>query len=178
MNRTTLLVIFLFVSVIASTAQDTKPEPVAKSAQAFYAEFGANGVGFSVNYDARFAKSQKGLGYRVGIGLVPGLDFIFFKTSTILTVPVGINYLAGKGPSFFEAGFGVTYVTGKATDFLWSSGDSDEEAKLSAVGFIPSVGYRYAPDGKGFTFRAVISPAFGEGGGAFFGGFSFGVKIN
>ena len=171
---TALLSVFFLIHSLK--AQDNTTATAAKSAQSIYLEFLGNGIGFSANYDARFKKSQKGLGYRIGVGFFPATDIIIAKSSTIFTLPFGLNYLAGKGPSYFEGGLGATYLSGTVGSFFGGIFGDDEE-KFSGFLFLPSAGYRYAPLNKGFTFRIFISPAFSSGGGGFFGGASVGYKI-
>ena len=145
----------------------------AQGNKSFFFELRGNGILFSVNYDARFTKNENGFGFRAGIGIVPGSgsDNDFFTTTSFLTVPLGINYLLGRGPSYLELGAGATYVSGSVSLF-----GSDNE-KASGVGFVPSIGYRYAKLGKGFQGRAFISPIIGSGGGVFWGGISIGYKF-
>lgn len=145
---------------------------LAQSHKSVFIELGANGMGLSANYDARFSKSDKGLGYRVGVGFVPGIDLIIIQTSGFLTIPVGLNYLAGKAPHYLEAGLGSTYVNGVSVKVFGSETD-----KKNAFGMVPSVGYRYASAGKGVQFRIVVSPFIGSGGGAYYGGISFGFTF-
>jgi hypothetical protein len=80
--------------------KDTIVNMPSQRAQSVYGEIGGNGILFSVNYDVRFMKSQKGLGARVGIGYL----------ADILTIRVGINYLVGRSPNLFEAGIGYLLV--------------------------------------------------------------------
>jgi hypothetical protein len=87
--------------------------------------------------------------------------------ASYLTVPIAINYLAGKAPNYFEGGFGVTYATDAAVTL-----DHGTAAVFSA-------GYRYQPLKNGFTARVVVSPfVAADGGGYFFyGGVSVGCKF-
>ena len=151
----------------------------SQGTQSVFLELGGNGLGFSANYEARFKKDEKGLGFRAGVGIFPGVragdnNFTIFSWPSILSVPVGLNYLAGKAPNYFEGGLGATYLYGKGRFTFFFYG-TDE--KLSAVVFVPSAGYRYAKVGKAFQFRTFISPYIFQGGAAFFGGMSFGYKF-
>lgn len=127
----------------------------SKRAQSVYGELGGNGILFSANYDVRFTKSQKGFGARVGVGYI----------ANILTLPVGINYLAGRSANFFEGGVGYTYLS-----------DSYED---HASAIVLSAGYRYQPASNGFTARVFISPLIDTQTGDFvgFAGVSFGYKF-
>ncbi|MBL7744358.1 MAG: hypothetical protein JNN00_12855 [Chitinophagaceae bacterium] len=159
--------ILLFAALLV-----TSPALFAQGNKSVFFEIGGNGIGFSGNFDGRFSKKENGLGFRAGIGFVPGTaDNGLIDFSTILTIPVGLNYVAGKGPHHFEAGLGATYVSGS-----FSLLDSDEE-KGSGVGFVPSGGYRYASPEKGLQARVFISPFFGSGGSVFWAGLSIGYKF-
>lgn len=167
-----LLTLSLFIIVFSisvsgqySKTQDSAVVPKIR-AKVVYGELLGSGLIFSAHYDFRFAKKQNGWGMRAGLGFFGG------SGGGILTVPVGVNHLAGKGPHYFESGLGFTLAsfTGD-TDFL------DESGSL----LFPSVGYRYQPLGKGLVARVYLGPLVGitEGAGWFFwGGFSLGYKLN
>lgn len=145
-----------------------------------FLEFGGNGLGFSANYDARVSKNEKGLGFRVGVGFFPGVsirgndDPTFFSWPTIFSIPVGLNYLAGKAPNYFEAGLGATYLYGRGRfTFFFLPVDGT----LSTLIFIPSAGYRFAKVGKSFQARVFISPYIYSGGVSVYGGSSVGIKF-
>jgi len=153
---------------------------LAQRNKSVFLEVCGNGVGFSVNYDARFTKLEKGLGFRAGIGVVPGMrlggndDPVGFSWPTILSIPVGLNYLLGKAPNYFEGGIGVTYLYGKGNfSFFFLEG----EATLSTFMFIPSAGYRFAYAGKSFQGRVFISPYIGSNDISLFAGLSAGFKL-
>ncbi|MEP6949852.1 MAG: hypothetical protein ABI863_11280 [Ginsengibacter sp.] len=141
-----------------------------KAAKAAYAEIGGPGLA-SANFDTRFAKTEDGLGGRIGIG---GFSIGNGDGSnvTIITVPVGLNYLIGKDKkNYFEIGVGFTYVGGKAKD------DINSENFNSSFGNI-TLGYRLAPERGGFFFKAEITPVFGKGFFIpYFAGIGFGYKF-
>jgi hypothetical protein len=159
--------ILLFVVVVCLAATTVS----AQANKSVFIEILGNGLGFSANFDARFAKKENGLGFRAGIGIVPGTgkdEVLSF--SSILTIPAGLNYLAGKGPHYFEGGLGATYISGSVKIF-------DEEGKGNGLIFVPSAGYRYAAKGKGFQARIIISPLIGGGTAIFWGGISIGFTF-
>ncbi len=162
MKHTIILCLF---GLIISGHLFSQEKISSQRAQSVYGEVLGNGLIFSANYDFRFAPKQNGLGMRVGLGFFGG------SGGGILTVPVGLNYLAGKGPHYFEAGFGYTYATFTSSeDFLNGSGSI----------LVPSVGYRYQALSSGFIGRVYISPliGIGEGGGwLMWGGISAGYKF-
>lgn len=164
MSPKPIILAFLMAHSFCASAQKSDNEKTNRAAQSVFVEVGGNGVGFSANYDSRFNKSEKGLGFRVGIGIYPTIP-------SILTIPVGINHLAGKAPHYFESGVGVTYVSLLSFSFFGSN------VKANGIAFIPSIGYRYQPSGKGFTGRVFISPLIASGGAQFFGGLSGGFKF-
>ncbi len=133
----TILLLILFIPILQSVfAQDKVRKPVSAKASNLFIELGANGAGISINYDTRFSKSEKGIGGRIGVGIFPSVDVgIFGSTPSILTIPIALNYLAGKTPNYWEFGAGATIVS-----FFGSS-----KTKVTGVAFVPSIGYRYQP---------------------------------
>jgi hypothetical protein len=153
---------------------------LGQGGKSVFLELGGNGLGFSANFDARFTKAEKGLGFRAGFGFLPGVsiggndDPTFFSWPTILSIPVGLNFLLGKAPNYFEVGLGATYFYGRGRfTFFFLPVDST----LSTFMFIPSAGYRFAKPGKSFQGRAFISPYIFSGGVSFFAGVSGGIKF-
>ena len=161
-----LLFFTLFTAACLTISAQDKEAYAGTRAQSVFGELGGNGLLFSVNYDTRFSRSDKGLGMRAGLGFFGG------SGGGILTVPIVLNHLAGRAPHYFESGLGFTYATftGEDEDFFGGGGNL----------LIPSIGYRYQAIGKGFIGRVVLSPVvnLGEGGGWFlFGGVSAGFKF-
>src|SRR5574338_1326158 len=166
----------IMLSIILSAMQDC----FAQGNKSAYIEFGGNGIGISANFDSRFSKSEKGLGFRAGIGVLPGISATDLSsgqtditTPAMLVIPIGINHLAGKAPHYFESGIGADYVnfSGKYSFF-----GSDVGIKGGTVLFVPSIGYRYAKTGKAFQGRIFLSPLIGSGGIIPWVGFSAGYK--
>lgn len=151
----------------------------AQGNKSVFLEFGGNGLGFSANFDSRFKNSEKGFGYRVGIGFIPptksAADIIYPSTPSFLTIPVGVNHLAGKAPHYFESGLGVTYMytSGTMTSEFWGY---EEDVSGSYFAFVPSIGYRHARTGKAFQYRILISPVISEGA-MFWAGLSVGYQF-
>jgi hypothetical protein len=143
-------------------ANDLQAQTAAKS---IYAEIGGPGIA-SINYDMRFKPTEDGLGFRVGVG-----GFNIDGTS-LLTVPVGLNYLLGKDQkNYFELGAGFTYINFK-------DGFSSEDDPFSSSFGHLSLGYRLQPKDGGFLFRANIVPIFGSGFFVpYYAGIAFGYKF-
>ena len=140
-----LAILLATANIFAQTAVSDADKTLTNQphrAQVIYGELLGNGIVFSANYDFRFTKSQKGFGMRLGLG------FFGVSGSGIITVPVGINHLAGKAPDYFESGIGITYAKFTGTDFFSGSGSW----------LVPSIGYRYQPEHNGFFWRIAISP--------------------
>lgn len=159
--RTLLLTLLTFLFFSQAHAQ----VPMAA-----YVELGGPGL-VSINYDTRFSQQEDGLGGRIGLGgfwLKDDGD----QRISILTVPVGLNYLLGKdGRNYFEAGIGFTYL--KLGAKL-----EDESSKFSGSFGNLTLGYRMAPADGGFLFKAQLTPIFGQGGFyPFYGGIGFGYKF-
>lgn len=153
----------------------------AQSNKSVFFELGGNGLGLSLNFESRLAKSEKGFGLRGGIGLIPAInagdaDILIPSSPAVLTIPISINHLAGKAPSYLETGLGVTYAytNGTFSSDFWGY---SEKVQQGIFLLIPSVGYRYAKTGKGFMGRIVISPIIGSGGVTFWAGLSAGYKF-
>lgn len=98
-----------------------------------------------VSYDQRFSDEYKGFGFKVGIGagyanapwtFIPFKynSFGSFPKNEIVSIPLQVNYLLGKGNSQFEAGVGITpfYSTHKFND----------KSNINAYGTL-ATGYRY-----------------------------------
>ncbi len=154
-----LLTLIAIVTILAGTTK-------AQTAKAVYGEFGGNGLVFSGNFDTRFM-GEKGIGGRAGIGYAAAGGV------SIVTFPLGLNYLIGGAPHYFELGAGVTFVTATVRFF-----DDDDSESGTGTFFMPTAGYRYAKAGKGFVGRIYVGPVI-AGGTAFFpwGGIAVGYKF-
>jgi len=156
--------------IIMLLAFSTIVQLVNAQAKAAYVEIGGPGLA-SANFDMRFAKKEDGFGGRVGIGGFSLSDYGGGRSS-ILLVPVGINYLLGKDrKNYFEIGVGFTYVNATERDQFSSDNFSASFGNLT-------FGYRMAPAKGGFFFKAEITPVFGNGFFIpYYGGVGFGYKF-
>ena len=136
----------------------------SQGAKSVFFEIGGPGLA-SFNFDTRFGPKEDGFGGRVGVG--------GFKIDEvgIVFIPVGLNYLLGKdGRNYFELGGGVTPVL--------VSDENDADGNFSETFGWLNFGYRMQPAAGGFTFRAFITPVFGNGFFIpYYGGVSFGYKF-
>ena len=132
-------------------------------AMSVYAELGGPGIA-SLNFDSRFSAKEDGLGGRLGIG--------YFKVdqSSVLFVPVGVNYLLGKDQkNYLEVGGGITFVSEKDNGY-----SSVSTGAFSTTFGHLWFGYRLQPKNDGITFRAGLNPVFGNG---FFIPYYFGISV-
>jgi hypothetical protein len=147
----------------------------AQKNRSIFLEVGGNGGLGSINFDSRLSNTEKGLGYRAGFGFIPASYSYFDSRPVIWTFPVGLNYLIGGHRHYLEAGLGLTYYFFKGTTSdVWGIHEND---KGRGVLFIPSAGYRYAPNGKAFQGRLFVSPIINSAGASFYWGLSGGYKF-
>ena len=100
-----------------------------------FAELGSNALFTSVNYERQLLQKPK-LAVRAGVGIY-GID------PSVLTLPVGINYLlrVHKSNYFLDVGFGATYTQSRVE--LYAMVETREPyVQKSFWNFIPSVGFR------------------------------------
>lgn len=151
------------------------------SAKATQVQIEAMGSGslFSINIDSRFAKKEKGLGFRVGIGGSPlGLLGKSCNSGVMITLPVALNYLIGKKQHLLELGAGGTLSLINSTKKMCLNFEpgffSDQTCSYTFL----SAGYRYQPlRQRGMTYRVFISPLFQKDfSPKFWGGASIGYR--
>lgn len=154
--KTTLLIIALFTSNLIF-GQELKTSPIPGK-NSFYAELGGPGILFSANIDARFSKSNLGVGGRIGLGFVTGNfeDQNNYEQRSIVTVPIQVNYIFGKPNSVhsFEVGGGATFF-GKKID-LFGYRDTNKNSIAGTASFM----YRRQPQEGGFSWRLGFTPIF------------------
>jgi hypothetical protein len=154
-----LLTVCLFISFLVIAQKNTVPGQMS-----FYAELGGPGILFSANIDARFTKSQLGFGGRVGIGFVTTDTYYnsntgYYKTQSVATFPIQLNYIFGKPSSVhsFEAGAGVTFTGKKISIFDY---DYDDPSSIYGTACFM---YRRQPKDGGFSWRIGFTPIIGNG---------------
>jgi hypothetical protein len=171
MYKTLLLTAFSALLFSASaTAQNNPDAGSGKTEKLFYAEFGGANVLFGANFDWRFKKNTRtGLGARVGLGFtvydkeIQNGNSWDYETTTIATIPLGLNYVFGKpnSPSMFEVGAGATVLMPKASVYRY---DDDKEGNL--IGHF-SFMYRRVPIEGGFSWRIGFTPIINTSGQIF-----------
>ncbi|HVZ96625.1 MAG TPA: hypothetical protein VG847_07105 [Chitinophagaceae bacterium] len=161
MRETFLIALFVFSSAflfgqtdtvrLRSISKEKKTIVTDRPPQALYVGLGGSGPILSFNYDRRFLKKVNGFGFTAGLG------FWGVSGVSIFSVPVSLNYLAGKDSHFLEIAGGTTFLSAQGDLF------SDNSSSSAAFIFHINVGYRYQPTKGGFFFRGGISPLFGQG---------------
>ncbi|HEV8084600.1 MAG TPA: hypothetical protein VGP55_15445 [Chitinophagaceae bacterium] len=161
--RMSILLIVLFLISFKSISQQKEVNDRPKVVYGEVVSVSGPTV-FTANFDIRF-KEQKGFGAHAGFGLLGSGG-----AGSIFIIPIGVNYLAGKAPHYFEGGLGTTILT------IASNSYGGETAAV----LVPSAGYRYQTLVNGLSFRVFISPwvVFPGGIGVIFaGGLSLGYKF-
>jgi hypothetical protein len=170
-----ILFIILFLVSVQTVQSQNEDLPPTRS---IYAELGGPGLPYSLNYDFRFDKTKiNSWGMRVGAGGY-ALD-----GNSFFSVPVMVNRLLGKGPHYFEVGFGATFMAYNQESYYYtcdsgSGGDQicNKTTYDRSYNFIlpvdgsPSVmgtmnfGYRRIPVDGGFTWKVNLNPIFNNNG--------------
>jgi len=161
-KTTSMRHVFFAVLVLLITSGLCHGQTAAKS---IYFELGGPGLA-SFNFDTRFTKKEDGIGGRIGVG---GFSI---DGESLLTVPVGLNYILGKDERhYFELGAGATFVNYNSKYF-------DEEGTFESTFGHLTFGYRLQPKDGGFLFRAAIVPVFNKDGFIpYYAGIAFGYKF-
>jgi hypothetical protein len=170
-----ILVLFFVLNIIIARTQNS----ISPKASQIQLEFLGPGSLFSINYDTRFSRKEKGLGYKIGLGGTPlGLLGNSCNRGGLLTLPLGLTYLAGKNNHLLELGAGgVLGITG-ATKVYCLDYESDFFSDETNPYAYISAGYRYQPVAKkGLTYRIFVSPLFQpDFNPKFWGGASIGYR--
>jgi hypothetical protein len=151
--------------------------PVSRNA--VYFEILGNGGVYSFNYERMLTES---LGLRVGYAAwdSPLLWDGGSPPDRYVTVPVTASYLLGPGERKLELGGGILFGKGTFGRFE----DSRRDFSFRTITAI--VGYRSQPPGRGYLFRAGITPfyslddgeeAYPDPGFTFSAGVSFGYRF-
>ncbi|WP_207493501.1 hypothetical protein [Aridibaculum aurantiacum] len=173
MKNTFYSIIVLLVIQTTASAQQTTP--LETSNKQFYTEVGGPGVLFSANLDGRFAAGERtGWGYRAGLGFTlvddetittspSGFQNYNYRTRSVATLPLGINYLFGKpgSPNMFEVGAGITVLSRRSS--ILNYNDYNEGFLLGHFSFM----YRKQPVDGGFSWRVGMTPIINPDGDIF-----------
>jgi hypothetical protein len=83
-----------------------------------------------------------------------GAGGLFTSDETLITLPIGINYLVGKNTkSYLELGGGFTLVSSKTPN--------PHDDFRGSFAFL-NINYRYQPKNNGISFRAGFMPSWGK----------------
>ena len=153
-----------FTALFFCASAQNSESSTQKSVKQFFTEAGGPGILFSANIDSRFKPGDGlGWGFRAGLGFTlvdqesaagPGGQYTGYRTRSVATIPVGINYLFGKtgSPNIFEVGAGFTVLSRKSS--ILSYNDNTEGNFLAHFDFM----YRRQPPDGGFCWRIGFTP--------------------
>ena len=160
MMKKILSVLLIIVAINFCKAQSASS---GKHQKSVFVEGGGNGIGVSVNFDTRLKPDRNdGFGFRAGAGIV----------GTYITLPLGINYIAGKKRSGFESGFGITPVYNFNPGEYSSFFDVTKFTTLEIV----TMGYRLQSI-NGFMFRINMSATYYKKQMLYLAGLSIGLNF-
>ncbi len=129
---------------------------------AVYLELLGNGGLYSVNFERMLNDT---LALRIGFATwnSPALFYDGTPPDRLTTVPVTVSYLLGSGERKLELGGGVTI--GRAT----RDRSSIHQKSSSFSNLTGIIGYRSQPPGRGYLFRAGVTPfySFDQGDDAY-----------
>ena len=126
-------------------------------ANSVYAELLGNGGLYSVNFDRRLGAGAASV--RVGVASWETTGGFFSPSDErqrFVTVPVLLNALTGTGTHHLEVGAGVLLGSQTTT----GGGLSTRSSFVDATG---TLGYRRQRPGRGWVFRAGLTPFYGFG---------------
>lgn len=151
MSRALVVVMVLLCTVSGVRAQQIGGSP----RNALYLEMLGNAGLFSVNYDRRVA--GQGI-VRAGLAAWTSEDFWSDDAETrIRSGLVMVGTTRGQHRNRFELGVGL--LAGRKTD-VYIGQTSNTTSFVTLTG---TLGYRRQPEGRGFLFRAGITPFYGFG---------------
>jgi len=146
------LVRVMFLLPIVLFTRTSSAQPLVADRNAVYVElFGSGGL-FSINYEREIVE---GIRTRVGFGSWRSQSLFGNADTSITSVPFTVAGLRGRGAHRLELGGGVTVGNREHENIPDASG-----AFVSLTGV---AGYRYHSPGRGFLFRAAVTPFYGFG---------------
>src|SRR4030095_5423981 len=108
----------------------------------------------SFHFESRFLKSNRGIGFKVGLGAAP-YDLLEESCNTggVITIPLGLNYLIGKKSHLLEIGVGNVFKFGGGTK-VYCTEIEDSFFENDNVSYLYSlIGYRYQSLAKRISWR-------------------------
>lgn len=140
-----------------------------------YFELGGSGVAPTANYERQVREQWYA---RVGLVVVTGTstsDDGEEESDTTVVVPLTASWVSHPTSNHhFELGGGITFAGGERQEFFDDVGDEEDDENFSTLIATGIIGYRYQKPGRGFQFRAALTPLAGGGDFAPWAGVSFG----
>lgn len=152
----------LLLSVLLTSLSVLAQEKIS-----IYGDAGGASPLLSVNIDKRLTKSNAGIGFRAGLGLIVAEKRVLGQYPDTesngklkFTIPVAVNYLIGdpNQSSFLELALQGTYIPKGTPVDLWSSLEMEEERIVNRFMLSAFIGYRRNPVVKGIVFRIGYNP--------------------
>jgi len=172
-----LIAVFTIIFSNFALAQESPTSPT----KAVFVELGGPGLPYSFNYDFRFDKENiNSWGMRIGAG-----GYMVSDGDSFFSLPIMVNRLYGKGPHYFELGFGLTlfafdhsafeycmdgYFDQNSGEYICTNFGSDPYNFILDVDGSPSMmgtmnfGYRRVPVDGGFTWKVNLNPIYNNNG--------------
>ena len=144
-----IVVVLVGVVLFARASSAQSPQ---EDRNAVYLELAGSGGLYSINYEREILD---GVRARIGFGSWTTESFFSDAETSLTTVPFTVTVLRGRGAHRLELGGGVTIGNRDRDNFSGASGGF-----VSVTGLL---GYRFHRPGRGFLFRADVTPFYGFG---------------
>jgi hypothetical protein len=176
MKRIFLVILAITLSNFLVAQENTLP-----ATKAVFVELGGAGLPYSFNFDFRFDREDiNSWGMRVGAG-----GYMVSNGDSFFSMPIMVNRLYGKGPHYFELGFGATFFAfdnsafeycmegffdQNTGEYICTTTGTDPYNFILDVDGSPSImgtmnfGYRRVPVDGGFMWKVNLNPIFNNNG--------------
>ncbi len=152
MKKTILLLcsslLILASNITDMSAQKTKiKKPVFKTA--IFGQLGTTSMGLGFGFDMRLQRGKRnGIGVEAALSCAPAPDNL-----TVVSFPVGLNYLFGKRAHFFEMGLSTTPIL-----FLTNREKQNNVNPSFNLTLSPRIGWRYQNPNEGLFVSICVAP--------------------
>ena len=151
-----IILLFTFALFLVNLSAQSEEATFERRGHGTFFEIGGAGFSPTFNYESRFGASNRGFGFRVGIG------FGSLKDVKKVSIPVQITYLLGKKGSkhHIEIGAGYSYFDKRDVDDFRLN---DEVIRFegTSYGTFSLMYHRHPPLG-GFLWKIGYTPFVGN----------------